>query len=443
MEIKIILTGLERNLPYKISIFGLGYVGVVSAACLADMGHEIIGVDINQTKIDLLNNKQSPIIEPKVEDLIAKSNLRATYDVNYAIKNSDISIVCVGTPSNSKGSINTKYLEKVCAEVGAVLAHKKAFHLVVVRSTIIVGTMRNLLIPILERASGKRAGVDFGVCNNPEFLREGSAVNDFYNPPKTVIGETDTHSGDILESIYKVLPAPIIRCPIEVAEMVKYADNAWHATKIVFANEIGNLCKQVGVDSHQVMDIFCKDTKLNISPAYLKPAFAFGGSCLPKDIRALTAKSGGSPLLNSLLVSNEKQIELGLAMIVSARKEFGKRIALLGISFKAETDDLRESPLLKLAEKLLDLGLDLKIYDRIVSHSKIIGVNKEYLSGIEQFLFDDLQEVISSSDIIVIGNNAKEFSTITKILKPEQMVIDLVRIKEIEKTHDNYQGICW
>ena len=443
MEIKIILTGLERNLPYKISIFGLGYVGVVSAACLADMGHEIIGVDINQTKIDLLNNKQSPIIEPKVEDLIAKSNLRATYDVNYAIKNSDISIVCVGTPSNSKGSINTKYLEKVCAEVGAVLAHKKAFHLVVVRSTIIVGTMRNLLIPILERASGKRAGVDFGVCNNPEFLREGSAVNDFYNPPKTVIGETDTHSGDILESIYKVLPAPIIRCPIEVAEMVKYADNAWHATKIVFANEIGNLCKQVGVDSHQVMDIFCKDTKLNISPAYLKPAFAFGGSCLPKDIRALTAKSGGSPLLNSLLVSNEKQIELGLAMIVSARKEFGKRIALLGISFKAETDDLRESPLLKLAEKLLDFGLDLKIYDRIVSHSKIIGVNKEYLSGIEQFLFDDLQEVISSSDIIVIGNNAKEFSTITKILKPEQMVIDLVRIKEIEKTHDNYQGICW
>ena len=430
-------------MSYKISIFGLGYVGVVSAACFANMGHKIIGVDINQNKIDLLNNSKSPIIEPKISELIEKNNLFATCDVEEAVTNTDISIICVGTPSNKDGTINTEQVEKVCAEIGNVLSHKKEFHLVVVRSTIIAGTMRNLVIPILERTSAKKAGVDFGVCNNPEFLREGSAVNDFYKPPKTVIGETDSHSGDILESIYSQLPAPVIRCPIEVAEMVKYADNAWHATKIVFANEIGNLCKKFNIDSHQVMDIFCKDTKLNISSAYLKPAFAFGGSCLPKDIRALTAISNESPLLNSLLLSNNRQIEQGLAMIVDASKIFGKKIALLGISFKAETDDLRESPLLKLAEKMIDLGLDLKIYDKNVNVSKSMGINKNCISIVERFLCDDLEMVIKTSDIIVIGNNSNEFANISEIIKPKQMIIDFVRVKNLQSTHNNYQGICW
>ena len=276
----------------KISIFGLGYVGAVSAGCLATDGHEVVGVDPNKTKVDLINEGKTPIIEKDIGEMIAAAvaagRLRATTDVRQAVMDTDISLICVGTPSQLNGNLDLSYVRRVCEEIGSALRDKPAFHVVVARSTMLPGSMRNVVIPTLESYSGKQAGVDFGVCNNPEFLREGTAVYDYYHPPKTVIGESDTRAGDVLVELYKDMDAPLIRTDIETAEMVKYTDNNWHALKVAFANEIGNLCKALGIDGHKVMQIFCQDTKLNLSPYYMKPGFAFGGSCLPKDVRALT-----------------------------------------------------------------------------------------------------------------------------------------------------------
>lgn len=275
----------------NISIFGLGYVGSVSAACLAERGHSVIGVDPNSTKVDLINTGAAPVVEKGLAELTAEAvnqgKLKATTDYADAVMSSDITIICVATPSQANGSLDFTYLRKVCGEIGQALAQKQSFHVVVVRSTILPGTLKNIVIPILEEKSGKKAGEGFGVCNNPEFLREGTAIYDFKNPPKTVIGQTDEKVGDMVQSLYEGLPGPMIRCTSEISEMAKYADNCWHAVKVSFANEIGNICKQIGIDSHKVMDIFCQDTKLNLSPYYMKPGFAFGGSCLPKDLRAL------------------------------------------------------------------------------------------------------------------------------------------------------------
>ncbi len=273
----------------RISIFGLGYVGAVSAGCLATDGHDVIGVDPNQTKVDLINKGVTPIIEKDIGEMIAKTaasgKLRATTDVREAVMGSDISLICVGTPSMLNGNLDLSYVRRVCEEIGAALREKGGFHVVVGRSTMLPGSMRNVVIPTLEQASGKQAAVDFGVCNNPEFLREGTAVYDYYHPPKTVIGESDPRAGDMLVELYKGMDAPLIRTDVETAEMVKYTDNNWHALKVAFANEIGNICKAVGIDGHKVMEIFCQDTKLNLSPYYMKPGFAFGGSCLPKDVQ--------------------------------------------------------------------------------------------------------------------------------------------------------------
>ncbi len=436
----------------NISIFGLGYVGAVSAACFADLGHTVVGVDPNRTKVDLINAGRAPVIEAQLGELTLRAvqakRLRATPDAETAVKGTQVTFICVATPSQANGSLDLRYLEKVCAEIGTALASKPDFHVVVIRSTVLPGTVRQTVIPILERASGKRAGAGFGVCNNPEFLREGTAVSDFLSPAKTVIGSTDAYSGNLVQSLYDGLPGPVSRCAIEVGEMIKYADNAWHATKVTFANEIGKICKSLAIDSHEVMDLFCQDTKLNLSGSYLKPGFAFGGSCLPKDLRALTYRARScdvpTPLLSSVITSNREHIEHGLSLILAARS---KSVGVLGFSFKAGTDDLRESPLVEVIERLIGKGYDLRLYDRNVHLAKLTGANREYIlkaiPHIERLMVSTLDEAIDRSDVIVIGNRAPEFAEVAARLRKHQLVIDFVRIAEIERQHENYSGICW
>ncbi|OQW39233.1 MAG: GDP-mannose dehydrogenase [Proteobacteria bacterium SG_bin4] len=435
----------------KISIFGLGYVGTVSAGCLATDGHFVIGVDPNKTKVDLINQGTSPIVEKDIGEMIAaavKNNqLRATLDVRDAVMNSNISLVCVGTPSQLNGNLDLSHVRKVCEQIGAALKDKSDFHVVVARSTMLPGSMRNVVIPALESFSGKKAGTDFGVCNNPEFLREGTAVFDYYNPPKTVIGETDTKAGELLMQLYAKMAAPLIRTGVETAEMVKYADNTWHAVKVAFANEIGNLCKAEGIDGHKVMEIFCQDTKLNLSPYYMKPGFAFGGSCLPKDVRALMYKGKSLdidlPLINAILPSNQRQIEKGIKMIA---EKGNKKVGILGFSFKAGTDDLRESPLVNVIEYLIGKGYELKLYDKNVNLAALTGANQDYILNhiphISKLMASSMDEVLNFAETIVIGNGAAEFRNVPNELKPGQVVVDLVRIVP-NQSGDRYDGICW
>ena len=436
----------------KISIFGLGYVGAVSAGCLAHEGHEVIGVDPYQPKVDLINAGNTPVIEKDIGEIIegAVKNglLRATTDTKEAIDNSEISLICVGTPSQLNGSLDLKYVRNVCEQIGNALRDKSAFHVVVARSTMLPGSMMDVVLPTLENASGKRAGVDFGLCNNPEFLREGTAVYDFYNPPKTVIGETEERGGEMLASLYKKMDAPVIRTDVETAEMVKYTDNVWHALKVGFANEIGNICKAVGIDGHKVMEIFCQDTKLNLSSYYMKPGFAFGGSCLPKDVRALTYKAGSVdvdvPILESIMTSNHHQVEKGLAMIMS---KGNRKVGILGFSFKAGTDDLRESPLVEVIERLLGKGYDVKLYDRNVNIASLVGANKDYILNqiphISKLMMQSIDDVLQHADTIVIGNGDQEFASIFPRLRDEQVVVDLVRILPEWIRKEGYDGICW
>ncbi|WP_415719423.1 nucleotide sugar dehydrogenase [Maridesulfovibrio sp.] len=436
----------------KVSVFGLGYVGAVSAGCLAKEGHSVIGVDPNQTKVDIINSGQTPIIEDEIGDILRDAVqdgiLRATVSAEEAVRNSDISLVCVGTPSQPNGSLDLSYVERVCGEIGTVLKGKDEFHVVVIRSTILPGSMRSVVIPALESCSGKVAGVDFGVCNNPEFLREGTSVYDFYNPPKTVIGESDPKSGGMLASLYAGIDAPLIRTDMEVAEMVKYADNNWHAVKVAFANEIGAICKKAGIDSHKVMDIFCQDTKLNISSYYLKPGFAFGGSCLPKDVRALTYKANimgvDLPLLSNVLRSNRRHIQRGLSLIMD---KGNRKVGFLGFSFKAGTDDLRESPLVAVIEQLIGKGYELSLYDRNVNTAKLLGANRDYIMNriphISKLMVDDIESVLEHAETIVIGNNSPEFKDIQTLIRPGQVVVDLVRITEPSLEGGAIDGICW
>jgi GDP-mannose 6-dehydrogenase len=364
------------------------------------------------------------------------------------VRDTDISLICVGTPSRLNGALDLSYVRKVCEEIGSALKTKKDFHVVVARSTMLPGTMREVVIPALEEASGKRAGVEFGVCNNPEFLREGTAVWDYRNPPKTVIGETDNRSGDVLASLYEGLNAPLIRTSVETAEMVKYTDNVWHALKVAFANEIGNICKGVDIDSHEVMEIFCKDTKLNLSPYYLKPGFAFGGSCLPKDVRALTYKARtldiDLPVLNAILPSNERQVDRGYEMITNTGK---RRIGVLGFSFKAGTDDLRESPIVDVIERLIGKGYDLRLYDKNVNLAALTGANRDYILNhiphISRLMVDTIDLVLDHAEVIVIGNGSQEFREALARLRPGQQVIDLVRLDGRRSEKGLYDGICW
>ena len=436
----------------RISVLGLGYVGTVTAACLAQQGHHVIGVDPQPRKVDLINAGRSPIIEKDIEKIIehqvAAGRLAARIEPLDAVQRTDLVMVCVGTPSRSNGDIDLTYIRRVSEQIGEAMRGHHGAPVVVIRSTMLPGTMRDVVIPALEAASGRTAGAEFGVCINPEFLREGSAVHDYFNPPKTVIGELNEASGKLLASLYAQLDAPLVRTDIETAEMVKYADNAWHALKVGFANEIGNVCKGLDVDGHRVMDIFCKDTKLNLSPVYLKPGFAFGGSCLPKDLRALLYKAKTLdvcvPILAAILPSNEQQIERGVRAVV---ERGSKKVGVLGFSFKAGTDDLRESPVVELTERLLGKGFDLRIYDSNVNMARIHGANRDYILNrvphISRLMVSSIGEVMSHADTIVIGNAAPEFADVPGRLRGSQSVVDLVRINGSRSVAGVYEGLCW
>lgn len=430
----------------------MGYVGAVSAGCLAQDGHEVIGVDPIRTKVDLINSGQSPIIEADIGDIIATAvkagRLRATSDQDEAVRQTQLSFVCVGTPSQANGNLDLGYIRRVCELIGSALKTKPTRHTVVIRSTILPGTMRQIVIPLLEEYSGKKVGTDLGVCNNPEFLREGSAVKDFNAPPKTVIGESDRTSGDILAALYAKLDAPLIRTNLETAEMVKYVDNSWHALKVGFANEIGSLCKALSVDAHEVMKIFCQDKKLNISPAYLSPGFAFGGSCLPKDLRALAHKAKTHdlelPIMTSILPSNELHIARGVQLIMDNGH---KRVGILGFSFKAGTDDLRESPMIEVIERLIGKGYDLRIFDRNVNLASLVGANRDFILNhiphISRLMVDSIDAVLDHAETIVIGNNDQEFQGVLGRLRNCQRLVDFVRITNNRSENGKYDGICW
>jgi GDP-mannose 6-dehydrogenase len=436
----------------RVSVFGLGYVGTVTAGCLAHDGHEVLGVDPLPTKVDLINRGQSPIIEADIGEIVADGvkagRLRATVDPAVAIRETELSFVCVGTPSQPNGNLDLRYIRRICEQIGQGLKNKGTHHTVVIRSTILPGTMHKIVIPTLEEFSGMKVGVDFGVCNNPEFLREGSAVKDFRNPPKTVIGELDKASGDALAALFEKLEAPLIRTDLETAEMVKYVDNSWHALKIGFANEIGTLSKSLGLDAHAVMNIFCQDRKLNISSAYLMPGFAFGGSCLPKDLRALSYQAKmldlQLPILSSILPSNEMQIARGVQLIVEKGQT---RVGILGFSFKAGTDDLRESPLIEVIERLIGKGYDLRIYDKNVNIASLVGANRDFILNhiphISKLMVSDISAVLHHAQTVVIGNKDPEFEGVPSLLSEGQFMVDFVRIVEGRSRNGNYNGICW
>jgi GDP-mannose 6-dehydrogenase len=436
----------------KLSIFGLGYVGCVSAACFAKAGHEVIGVDVNPVKIEIINGGRSPIVEPGIEGLIAEAvngnRLRATADADEAVRESDVTLVCVGTPGNHNGSLNLTFIKRACQQIGEALASKGRYHIVVIRSTMLPGTIEQVVKPALEVYSGRRAARDFGIAINPEFLREGTSIEDFNNPPFTLIGADDEDTAGPLQKLYAAVNAPVIRMGVNEAEMVKYASNCFHALKVTFANEIGNICKALGVDSHQVMDAFCRDTKLNLSPNYLKPGFAFGGSCLPKDLRAITYKAKELdvevPLLNSILISNRQQIERAVDAVLRTGR---KTVGVLGLSFKSGTDDLRESPMVTLIETLIGKGLKLAIYDREVEMARLFGANKQYIEReiphISQLLRSNLDEVIDASEVIIIGKKENEFRSLSDKLNNGRVIIDLVRMLEVEDQRKSYQGMCW
>jgi GDP-mannose 6-dehydrogenase len=437
----------------KISVFGLGYVGTVTGACLAELGHEVLGADVNPLKVGLINAGKSPIVEKDINEIIRKvvgnGTFRATEDVAGAVRATELALVCVGTPSLPNGGLELDAVRRVASQIGRALRTVRRYFVVVVRSTVLPGTVEDVVVPILERQSGRKAGRDFGVCMNPEFLREGTSVHDFYHPPKHVLGEIDPRSGNVLLKIYKDVGAPTFRVPLKIAEMVKYCDNSFHALKVAYANELGGLCREYGIDSHRVMDIFCADTKLNISPAYLKPGFAFGGSCLPKDVRALTSETKRldleAPILNAIIPSNKAQIA-GVVRTLRAFK--GKKIGFLGLSFKGGTDDLRESPIVEVIETLLGKGFDLRIYDKYVSIARLLGANKAYIEKeiphIADLIEDKIEDLAAYADVLVIANHSAEYAALAKTLDRRKTLIDLVRIvDEPARLRAAYHGIAW
>lgn len=444
---------IPRETTTSVSIFGLGYVGAVTAACLAERGFRIIGVDVNHAKVDMINAGQTPIVEEKIGDIIretvASKSLTACDDVAAAIADTDASLVCVGTPSRANGDLELTYVKRVAEQIGDALANKDAYHTVILRSTVLPGTTADVVRPILEKHSGKKAGEGFGLCFNPEFLREGSSVKDFHAPPFTLVGVSHPRDAEVVRELYGWLDTEFLVEDIPTAEMVKYINNSYHAVKVAFANEVGRLSAALGIDSHAVMNIFCKDTKQNLSAYYLKPGFAFGGSCLPKDLRAILykAKSVDVPmeLFQSTLVSNRTQIEAGIKLV----EQLGnKKVGLLGLSFKAGTDDLRESPMVTLVETLRGRGYEIQIYDENVALSRLVGSNKAYieqeLPHVSELLADTMEHVIESSDTIVIGNPDPRFAKIVEELPANKQVVDLVRIVPGWKSDSHqYHGIGW
>jgi GDP-mannose 6-dehydrogenase len=423
----------------------------VSAACLAAAGHDILGIDVDQVKVDSINKGVSAVVEPGLTDLIqagvTANKLRATTD---RIDEADISMVCVGTPSNENGSLCLDHVANAAEDIGGFLRRTKSYHVVCIRSTVLPGTVEGFVIPILERHSGKTAGIDFGVCMNPEFLREGSSLKDFDAPPFTIIGELDERSGAVVAQLYAGVSAPLIRTRLAVAEMVKYAGNAYHALKITFANEIGNICKRLGLDGKEVMEIFCRDEKLNVSAAYLQPGFAFGGSCLPKDLRALLYKAKEvdfePAVLRSILASNADQIHQAYRIVQKSGK---KKIAVLGLSFKPGTDDLRESPTAELIETMIGKGYRVAIYDREVSLARLYGSNKAYIEQtiphISCLMKQSIESTLDGAEVIVVAKRSPEFQEAIERLGNGAYVVDLanVRPRLNPEKERRYEGICW
>jgi GDP-mannose 6-dehydrogenase len=438
----------------RISVFGLGYVGTVSAACFAHQGNEVIGVDLSPGKVEAMEAGRSPIVEPRLGDLIAQCHqsrlLRATSDSAAAVLTSDISFLCVGTPSLRNGKLDLGHIEPVCREIGETLKKKDSFHLIVLRSTVLPGTAESIVVPALEKASGKRMGPEFGVCVNPEFMREGTAVNDFLEPSMTVIGASEPGHSRMLRELYAWAPGRIFETSFRSAEMVKYVCNAWHATKVSFANEVGALAKELGVDAESVVEIFLADSKLNISSSYLKPGFAFGGSCLPKDVRALNYRAKELdlelPLFESLLPSNESHLERAVAMVLATGK---KKIAVLGLSFKAATDDLRESPQVQLVKRLIGEGREIQIWDDNVSLGRLIGSNRQYIEEViphvGSLLSTNLEQVLQRAEVVIIGTRGIDKSVLDSHLRPTHFVVDLVNLEKSKRptASNSYEGICW
>jgi GDP-mannose 6-dehydrogenase len=438
----------------RVSVFGLGYVGSVSGACLAHMGHQVIGLDANSIKVELVNHGKPPVIEEGLSQLLetvtGSGALVASGDWFDAVCGSDVALVCVGTPSCPNGKLAIDAVERVSEQIGAALAERDRYFLVAIRSTVLPGTIERVVIPILEAQSGKTAGRDFGVCMVPEFLREGTSVTDFFSPPRTVIGQMDCRAGDLAAALFDGIDAPMVRTSIRIAESLKYADNAFHALKVTFANEIGNICKATGCDSHEVLKIFCMDHKLNLSAYYLKPGFAFGGSCLPKDLRALTYHAHSldvlTPLLDSILVSNRKQIERVTSLLQTYK---GRSLGFLGLSFKYGTDDLRESPILDVIETMIGKGFHVGIYDEFVSIASLVGANKEYIHKeiphVSSLLWPSAEELVRASDVVIVSNASGQFrGVLEETVKPGQVVIDLVRIiDDCRILKGEYYGLSW
>lgn len=437
----------------RISVFGLGYVGCVSAACFARQGFDVIGVDVSRAKVDLVNAGQSTILEEGIADIVAEQHaagrLRATTDVGEAVRETSVSLVAVGTPSRPNGSIDLRYIERVCEQIGDALREKgpaAGRHTIVIRSTVMPGTIDTVVIPAVERTSGLAHGDGFAVCSNPEFLREGTSIKDFYDPPFTLVGAHDAAYAEPVTALYAGIGAPVHVAAVRVAEMVKYVCNCYHGLKIGFANEIGNVCKSLGIDSHEVMRLFCEDRKLNISAAYLKPGYAFGGSCLPKDLRAITYQARtldvDTPILAATLDSNQRQIDRAFRMVMAAGS---RNVGVLGLAFKAGTDDLRESPMVALIEMLLGKGMRVRIYDPYVRDANLVGANREYIEReiphIWTLMTASADEALEGAETVVVGNSASEFRALDG--RVNAAVVDLARAFGGRTSDGNYQGICW
>jgi GDP-mannose 6-dehydrogenase len=436
----------------KVAVFGLGYVGAVSVAVLADGGHEVVGVDPNPVKVGAIAQGHSPVVEAGLDRLIAEGvaagRIRATTDADDAVAGCDVSLICVGTPSNGNGSLDLRQVEKVCLDIGTALAAAPHDHLVLVRSTMLPGSTESVVVPTLEAASGMVAGRDFKVAYNPEFLREGTSVRDFHQPPYTVIGADDDSVLPIVTDLHAMVDGEVLHVPVRAAEMLKYASNAFHAVKVCFANEIGSLCKDQGIDGQLVMDVFARDRKLNVSTAYLRPGFAFGGSCLPKDLRALNhrarAADVSTPLLDAVMASNHDHLDRAFELV---RRSGCKRVGVLGFSFKAGTDDLRESPIVELIERLIGKGYAVSIYDRSVSLANLHGMNRAYIENeiphVASLMCETIDQLLERSDVVVIGNAAPESAEVLAAAGAHHVVIDLVGAGRAQDTRASYHGICW
>jgi GDP-mannose 6-dehydrogenase len=441
----------------KVAILGLGYVGTVCGACLAEIGHQVIGADLAPEKVAVLNSGRSPIVEPGLDDLVASmvqaGRLRATTSTLEALAEAQIAMICVGTPSRTNGSLNMDAVMGIAEEIGRCLRELRAtksapeYPVVVLRSTVVPGTLSRIE-ELLARNAGLRPGQDFAVASNPEFLREGSALSDFRNPPYTLVGTREERAVDLLREMYEPLQARFIAVSPGPAELIKFLNNSWHALKVAFANEVGATCQSLGIDSHEVMELFCEDRSLNISPAYLRPGFAYGGSCLPKDLAALNhlarSQDVQTPILASVAQSNREHLQRAIQLIQSLGS---RRVGILGLSFKPGTDDLRESPTVELVETLLGKGYQLNIFDSSVNMARLIGANKVYIeqriSHLKDLLQPDMESVLSCSDIVVVANGSPEFRTVANALQPQQHLVDLVRIDPANHPRTHYHGICW